>query len=178
MDPKQQRLLVRAAAAIHQGLVSRRRKDEISLPEDNWADALNIVRQIGKARERGWHRAAEKLREDLVWPIESCRSRLETLVAQLNKHSAISPLPTASELLRDLLALQSEFDEVSCDLKKHEVWVTTSPIKLEGLDLGRFEICLNWNRLNARNPYRIVVVRWTPIRRLVDDKVTHPHVRE
>ena len=176
MDPQQKRLLVRAAAGIHQGLVSRRRKDEVILPLDNWTDAEGIVRQIDKARDRGWHRAAEQLRKDLVWSVDSCRLRLATLVEELNKSADASPLPTESELLRDLLALEAEFEEVSCDMEKHEAWVTTTAVELEGLHLGRFEIRLDWNRLGARTPYRIVALDPNPAAKA--DAVTHPHVRD
>ena len=83
---------------------------------------------------------------------------------------------SASDIYRDILALDDEFEEVEIDLDEHELSVTTDRIVLEDIDLGPFEIRLDWQRLGASSAYRVVALDPNPAAR--SDDVTHPHVQD
>jgi hypothetical protein len=145
MDPSQ-RLLLRAAARIHQGLLRRARNPQWSLPKDDWDEMIRIARQVDLANRRGWHRAAASRTPELAYMAESCQRQLAELISRLRSRATTEPLVTAADIFRDLLALQQEFEEASCDFEEHEVRATTAPIELEGFYLERFEIRLQWER--------------------------------
>jgi len=171
-----QKQLARAAAKIRQALVRCRRGTDRCLPTDTWEELLKLAGRARLARQRGWDRALASVLESLAWTADSCRIELTALSDQWRKDSTRKPLAGEAEIFRDLLALRQEFDEVDCDLSEHEVWVTTDPIVLEGLALGRFEIRLNWQRLSDPLSYRVVAL--DPNRAAKDEQVTHPHVRD
>ena len=54
---------------------------------------------------------------------------------------------SASDIYRDILALDEEFEEVDIDLDEHELSVTTDRIVLEDVHLGAFQIRLDWRQL-------------------------------
>jgi hypothetical protein len=173
MDQSQKQML-RAAARIHQGLLRRARKPQWCLPAEAWAEITGLASQIEVARSRGWHHAAAIRTEDMARATESCQRQLGTLASELRAVATSQPLATAADIYRDLLALQGEFEEISCDLEEHEVRATTAPIELEGFYLGRFEIRLQWERLHLSSAYRVVALDPQPSSQR--EEVTHPHV--
>jgi hypothetical protein len=54
--------------------------------------------------------------------------------------------------------------------------VTTEPVVLEAIDLGRFQIRLSWQRLHDDQPYRVVALDPAPA--ACNSSVTHPHVND
>ena len=170
------KLLLRAAAKIHQGLVRRRRSPEWWLPTDAWGEVVKLAGQIELARKRGWERAAASQSENLAWAAETCKSRLTDLASQVRRSAACHPLATIPDIFRDLLALRDEFEEVSCDHEDHHLWATTAPIALEGIYLGRFEIRLDWTKLGQSPAYRVVALDPNPSSQR--ETVTHPHVSD
>jgi hypothetical protein len=70
MDPIN-KTAMRAAVLIHEQLTSGPRHDlPIYLPEYPWNNVQQLRRQISRARERGWHRAAARRTEDLTGALD------------------------------------------------------------------------------------------------------------
>ena len=59
---------MRAAVLIHEQLAGRQAPAtcRLYLPEYSWNNIQQLRRQIDLARQRGWHRAAARLTEDLA----------------------------------------------------------------------------------------------------------------
>ena len=79
---------------------------------------------------------------------------------------------TTALIYDELLAIADEFDEWSCD--ERELIIVTEPIHLEGINLGRFEIRLDLQRLDASDPYRVVARDPNPAASSYE--TTHPHI--
>jgi hypothetical protein len=167
---------MRAAVLIHEQLAgSKSQVMQLYLPEYSWNNIQRIRRHIDLARQRGWHRAASRLTEDLATALENCRHELENALRALQTRLTDRQASSASDICRDILALHEEFEELDIDLKRHELSVTTDSIVLEGIDFGPFDIRLDWQRLGEPRPYRVVARDPNPAAR--DEKVTHPHVQ-
>jgi hypothetical protein len=167
---------MRAAVLIHEQLAgSKSQVMQLYLPEYSWNNIQRIRRHIDLARQRGWHRAASRLTEDLATALENCRHELENALRALQTCLTDRQASSASDICRDILALHEEFEELDIDLKRHELSVTTDSIVLEGIDFGPFDIRLDWQRLGEPRPYRVVACDPNPAAR--DAEVTHPHVQ-
>ncbi len=119
MDPINKTAL-RAAVLIHEQLASGPRQDSrIYLPEYSWNNIQQLRRQIDRARQRGWHRAARRLTEDLTGGLDECRCQLENAIRVLQSHPPKRQVSSASDIYRDILALYDEFEEVEIDLGEH-----------------------------------------------------------
>jgi len=176
MNP-QQRSALRAAGRIRDQIVRRQQDGEpLSLPEQPWANMQGLTRQIELARSRGWQRAARLLAEGLLREVQYCRDCLLDISSVLQKRTTDNELPKESEIYREIVALEEEFDTVECDPDCGELRVSSEPIVLEGIDLGRFEIRLDWNRSPGSSPYRVVALEPKPA--AANESVTHPHVQD
>jgi hypothetical protein len=172
-----QRVLLRASSLIRSRLAAKRQTDgNVYLPDRLWNELQTTFRMMERARQRGWYRAAAWLRTDLRFQAIDCTSQLNRLCNVLQEQVRDVPFPPAAEIYRDLLALEQEFESVSCDLRRGQLRVETEPIVLDGLDLGRFEICLEWNRMDRERVYRIIALDPRPA--ATNASVTHPHVQD
>ena len=102
--------------------------------------------------------------QELVNQLEDCQRELAQVAWQLTRIYGPRTVSSLGELYRDLVALEQEPFELQIDLDEHELSVTTEPIVLEGIALGRFEIVLDWQELAATIP-AIVSWRSIPIQR-------------
>ena len=88
--------------------------------------------------------------------------------------------PQAAEIAHALrLAIdveRSHFEEVSVDLKDKTITVQTACIELDYVDFGPFNIVLHWERIGQGRAFDVIAKE--PNRSQVNDRVTHPHVRE
>ncbi|MFH1265222.1 MAG: hypothetical protein ABIK89_05800, partial [Planctomycetota bacterium] len=170
-------LAIHAAARIRQSMTMiHGGRPSLGLPETAWSDCIRLVRQIDKAAGRGWHRAARRLRVELVYAVGTCRRRLEQLGWELEGESPDQKLPTQGELFQDLVALEDEFDEIRWD-RKGTLSVITEPIVLDGTDLGRFEIALDvdWDPRRTWGSYEVIAL--DPYPAASNSDTTHPHVQ-
>jgi hypothetical protein len=168
---------LRAAVLIHEQLAGGKGYDPpICLPEYAWNRIQELYRLVGRARDRGWQRAARQLTLDLADALNNCRGQLEHACQTLQHFRPVRRIVPVSDLYRDILALDDEFEEVEIALSDHELTVTTDRIVLEDIVLGAFEIRLNWHRLGSSTPYRVVALDPHPAVRNSD--VTHPHVQD
>ena len=170
---------VEAAIMLHEQLVGKQRNaDSISLPTYAWASIQNLQRQIDTARQRGWHGAVRRLREDLAFAVSDFRRQLDDMhhkLADANRKPCRSVL--AGDIYCDLVALKNEFEKVDIDLEEKELSVTTDSITLDGIFLGPFQIRLEWQHIGqSSQPYRVVALDPHPAAK--SDEITHPHVQD
>jgi len=135
-----------------------------------------LGRQLSAAKRRGFTRAARKLNQLIATEVLNLREELDALAAFWRERLLVPQLPRVRDLYEDLVALQDEFEEVACTLSARTLSVTTAPIVLEGRQLGRFCIELEWDCMGAPPDYRVVALEPSPPQE--DELVTHPHVRE
>jgi hypothetical protein len=89
----------------------------------------------------------------------------------------VPEIPRIGDFLAELQMLDTEFEQVVIDNKK-PLTVHTEPIVLEGIDLGRFSVQLQWRRLahgSNLDCIEIVPLDSNPVSG--NDDVPHPHVR-
>ena len=120
--------------------------------------------------------AASKLSRDLKYSIDCLHQHLRRMSEQVHETSAARQFASPSELYSDLVALQTEFDEVEWDFAARTVSVNTEPIVLDDIDLGPFEIRLHWDQLHCHQPYETIALQ--PNRACLNESVTHPHVQD
>lgn len=171
------RRYLRPAARILATLVAAtRRRTAVRLPEETWEECREIVRRLHDAESRNWQSAAAQIRRNLPSPLESLIYSLResaTAIAAPPDEPVTMNLRT---LVDELAALEAEFSDFCFDLKEHRVWVVTDEIELEGVELGRFRIVLDWARIGDDHPYEVQAEDPHPA--TSDDSVTHPHVRD
>ncbi len=175
MNPTQ-RITFRAAMAIHEQVANLRNEcPDIALPDIAWNECQRLSRQIHRAAERGWYRAVQPLRDQLMRAIASCRSRLDELHTQLERQAPAPCCMPVREIHHDLVALEDDFVDVTIDLAASTVSVQTDDIVLDDVQLGPFLIALDWSRLDRLRPYEILAVDANPAASSSD--TTHPHVQ-
>ena len=170
--------LFRAAVAI-QEQVSRQGPAQVTirLPEYYWNRVKQINRNIARARERGWHLAAQSLFGELADAGRSLGREVNEALGGLVRRTEPRLPASLSTIYLDLRALIHEFEEVEVDLHTHELAVTTDTIELDEVVLGAFQIRLKWSDIGqTAPPYRIVALDPHPAARR--DDVTHPHVQD
>jgi hypothetical protein len=168
---------LRAAILLHERLVGRKAQPQpVSLSEYYWNQVQQLQRQIALAYRRGWQGAAKRLHEDLVCAMQSCRRDLDSTLYALRDSVAPRSPSSASDIYRDILALEDEFEQVDIELRKHELSLTTDRIVLEDIHLGDFQIRLDWHCLDGPAAYRVVALDPHPAAK--NDSVTHPHVQD
>jgi hypothetical protein len=171
------RNLLRLAVDIH-GLLTQDRPSVITpcWPTDAWQRCQDLVQRMERAQLHGWLLAADRLRQELAFALALLRGRLteasECLQSTCEDRRPASP----HDLYEDILALEDEFEEVTWNRSAKTLSVITDPVELEQIDLGRFEICLDWSKLAVGSPYRVIAREPEPA--ASDQSVTHPHVSD
>jgi hypothetical protein len=171
--------LARLAVAIRTTLADgHTRLPCVTLPRSAWQYCDKYLRQISRARERGWYLAAANLERDLRYDVAQVRAELIDIEQQLANAPPTDKMVSAAEVYQDLVALGEEFTDWSYDRANRTLSVTTSPIELEGIHLGPFEIRLHWDRIHSggADTYRVIALDPRPA--ATRDDVTHPHVRQ
>jgi hypothetical protein len=167
------RQLLRVATRIHQWIVTGRTElPAVALSGLPWQQLQTLARQVSEARRRGFSRAAHRLLGDISASAE--RLHLQLLGVDWRRCYERPTPASAAELFRDLLALQDEFEGVRWNLDERSLSVVTSRIVLEEVDLGPFEVCIEWKVCKSEPAYRVVALDPNPCG--VDESVTHPHV--
>jgi hypothetical protein len=107
------------------------------------------------------------LDRELEQLISQMRSRLATLRSEQSPE-----VPQLRLLYEEIAAADAEFDGVKLDTG--EISVTTGPITLDDIELGRFKIRLHLKLLGADTPYTIQALDPNPA--VSCSETTHPHV--
>lgn len=172
-----ERELFRLAGQIRCALQAAKEQQPIPvLPEVSWAEALKWRRLWQVSQQRGWSTAAVECREELRCSLQVLAGQAQTANLQLeNQDSPTKEIPIR-DVYEELLALQSEFDNVEWDISQQTLCVLTEPIELEDVSFGSFKIALHWGRLDSQKPYEVIAQ--DPQRAGSDEEVTHPHVHD
>lgn len=177
---------LRLALLIQRQLTQYRQR----LPGELQSAALHVLdrqqmihttwRQLLKAHQRGWHRAAGLMQARVFQQAHLLCDRLTNLLHLEHPHGHGPPaLPTLAALVQEIRQVQSEFETVELDPRGQTLTAWTPSIELEGITLGPFRIQLHIDRLGRRfdsGCFDCIAVE--PCAASSDDAVTHPHVRD
>mgnify|MGYP003618375674 FL=1 len=171
MSPVDRKLL-RIACRLQSAYAAiRPNPREFYLPQYAWDEVQAAYRGWITAQERGWQRVAAAQRATLIGELEhfdgEIRSRLTTLRA-----APPPAIPGLRLLYEELVATDEEFNGVL--LEEGELSITTEPIALDDVELGRFKIRLHFERLGTEYPYSLRALEPNPAASCPD--TTHPHV--
>lgn len=168
--------LVRTAAAIERRLAQQfTRAEPNELPVAAWERCRRLVQLAAQCRAGGWPAAERECRLRLRRAHHELSRQLEAIVDDFQPRATYRP--SLGELYADLAALQEEFGGLSIDLHHTLLSVTTEPIELEGINLGRFQIELDWRRLSQGNSaYAVMALDAYPA--AANSSVTHPHLND
>src|SRR3954468_3820228 len=98
--------LSRLAAAIHSELNTEHDHESlVEMPQIYWQRCADLVRQVRRARLRGWHLAANQLLKDLSYAIPSIQHELSTIAECVPRRAAAVPRATMHDIYQDLVAL-------------------------------------------------------------------------
>ena len=171
-----QRIVLRAARRIHQRLAGPGTgTPPVDLPEAAWAECRRLTRRLERAEGRGWSAAARQTRERLHAALANLQARVETALRHSTPALPRDYRPTLRQVHEELAALHDEFDQVEIDLKGGTLAVVTEPVVLEDVDLGRFEIRLDWGGLVSDRTYEVIALDPNPA--ACSSDTTHPHVQ-
>jgi hypothetical protein len=175
---RNRRQQIRAAVRIHERLVAGRQRPNLpQVPHDLWRQFVQATAHVSLAEKRGWAAAASAARNHYRRLAGSLGEHLVASTRALDQDArSLLQIQTASEILSDLVALEAEFDEVELDLQKNTLGITTDPVVLESIDLGRFRILLHWDDLPDPGAYEVQAL--DPCPAASDRTTTHPHVRD
>jgi hypothetical protein len=141
------------------------------------AELQRLAKCLRACRARGWTAAEHIERRRLAARLNELSIAAEALRNDLGV--AATPLATHRDLLLDLYELNSEFDVLHLDRAGGYLAVTTEPITLEDVPLGRFELRLDGRCLTAGHVHgALSVVARDPHPSASNESITHPHVRD
>lgn len=170
-----QRQRWRAALRIHRQLVQARlSRDTLELPHMIWSRLLTRMLLHQTTLDAQWLHAQAELADDLERLLTDLAGYAQSLQSALKQQREQVGLITLPELWRELEYLEEEFEEVECDLEKSELRVTIPSMVFEGIELGRFQVILEWRKLGQRHCYRIKALDPNPAE--VNEEMVHPHV--
>jgi hypothetical protein len=169
--------LVRTALAVRRQLERRPSPPALSeLPTAALARCQRQLTFVTVAERRGWPAAARSCRERLRWSLQELRRQVDASLEEC-KAPATATISSVRDVYEDLVALNLEFEEVAIHSKERLLAVTTEPVELDGVWLGRFSLVLEWERLHeGAGCYEVIALDPQPA--ASDSSVTHPHVRD
>ncbi len=174
--PQLARTRIRAALRIHDRLT---RADESALadvPTAEWDRFVEQARRLREVRDRGWDGAVRTLLPDVRHFLRRLRDRLDEWLDPLPVERTSPRFASVQDIHADLVALEEEFPNVEIDLRANALSAITEPIVLEGVDLGRFEIRLDWDDLGESSPYGVTALDADELGG-PGSEFPHPHVR-
>ena len=174
---------VRTANAIHVYLLCLQRhrwrmmEARIGQVEEMLRRLQAVRRKLAKCEARDWWAAGRRLfpqvgfvGRDIPYYVQEGQRAVDACNTQV---------PSSADLYRDLLQVEDEFDELRYYPKSEVLAVSTDPIELEDVFLGRFEIQLRLpglTDLHCGDVYRIGALDPHPA--ASNESVTHPHVSD
>ena len=149
---------------------------DLSPPGEAWQSVHDCFGRLNQARERGWQGPVQELTVRLESECRDLKIQVQSAVERAKLLATCGPSPQASDVFREIAALDEEFDDVECDVRAGTLAVTTGPITLEDLKLGRFQVVLELQGVNSYTPYRVIALDPNPAAKC--ESITHPHVRD
>lgn len=172
--PTNRRLILKAAVAIQSILAGRRSDGLPELPAAAWMDCCRLRRLLSIALDKGdFPLAAGRLRSQL----NTAAERFLTLVRGFSTDLTLGTVHQAGalEIVEELRAIEEEFGSVSINCRETTASVTTEPIELQDVYLGRFRITLDWQQIgNTTRAFSIEALEPNPAASM--DSYVHPHV--
>lgn len=169
------RTLYRVALQIERVLQS---EAEAPLPtealQSAWRQLSRSLHRAAWARGKGWRAAKASVPRDLRYWANELTGTVNRVVSHFESQPQRHPDLTRA-IYEDLLALEEEFEEVEVDLQEKTLSVTTGPIQLEGIELGRFQVRLKWRKLQEFRAYDVIALEANPA--ATSSSTTHPHVQ-
>jgi hypothetical protein len=169
------RSLWRAAAQVHE-ILQRPSNVRKSVPIAQWQRCQQLAASLETAGLRSWQLAARYRRVELVVAVADLEQSLLRWSDQLRMEAPQNRAASVAELYRDFIALKEDFPEFEYDPDLHLLAVTTEPVVLEGIELGRFQIRLDYQHLYDVQPYSVVALDPNPA--ASNSSITHPHVTD
>jgi hypothetical protein len=144
-------------------------------PDFDWHRFRQASARLAVVRARKWQAATALAVEDLDRTCDRLIDHLREALRQAVSQSSRPPRASVRDILSDLQALEDEFPAASWDRRAKTLSVTTESITLEGIELGRFQIVLQYDRLGNHRPYWVDALDPHPA--TGDSTTVHPHVR-
>jgi hypothetical protein len=145
-------------------------------PDFYWERYVRAAHRVNRLQHRRWQAALPLALEELERIGESLVLQLRSITDLAKVQLAPRPRASLRDILSDLEALSEEFPEVRWDLREKTLSVVTEPIELKEIELGRFEILLEYRNLGLTRPYRVIALDPHPA--AGESSTTHPHVRD
>jgi hypothetical protein len=170
-----QKQIFRLALAIHGHLRQQQGSNipAVELPESVWLTCQSMQRRLRRALAHDWQLAARRLDRDFNAQLHSLQDQIRQVVDDRTTGPA-QHMPTVHDIYQDILSLKAEFEAVTWSIRQRTLSVTTSDVVLENIDLGRFQIELDWRELPDSTAFRVIALEPNPADS--NDNVTHPHV--
>jgi hypothetical protein len=172
---KQIKHLLRGAKIIHRqygsGMAARQPVYFADGPDQQLSQ---LQSRLNLAASKGWWRAHERIRREYRYQLRRMREQLDLVIRQNDAQPDLGL--GESDILRDLIALQTEFGSVAVNLKSKFVTVVTESIEFDGICFGSFKIRLDVETLSDATKARYEVLALDPNPAASDEDVTHPHV--
>lgn len=170
------RRLARVTAAIREQLcLTKRTAAAPQLPTALWDECQLLKGKIEMAQRHGLILAECRLRKSLLATVQRLKAKLDEAIRILG-NEASRPAISGQDIVADLQALETEFDDVKFSTKACTVSVMTDCIVLEGIDLGRFEVVLDWRAdFEDGGAFEVIAIDGNPA--AGDEDTTHPHVQ-
>jgi len=166
------RRLLRAACRLQTAYAaSQPDRSRIDLPHHAWEEVQAVYRAWSTAGDRDWKATSLRQRESLARELEHLVSQLRSRLATLRSERPAA-MPQLRLLYEELVAADGEFDGV--ELEEEQISVTTDPIALDDIELGRFKIRLHLKRLGTERAFTIQALDPNPAASC--SETTHPHV--
>lgn len=167
-------MLLKALSELRQIRLQQLQNDfeELKSRYSGIAKKMNYYRDcIGK----NWYSAAENMRSGMAVGLNEYVFHLERFRDTINAEKV--NFPAQRVILDELLQSEKEFGGIGININSKTISVTTEPITLNDISLGRFEIRLYLDSIRKtplESPYRIIALE--PNASASDSDVTHPHV--
>ncbi|CAN5530884.1 hypothetical protein BH11PLA2_BH11PLA2_46410 [soil metagenome] len=139
------RTLVRLAQRIHDAWQQRSNLNSDHdfhwrYATEAWNELQALRRRLHTAEVRGFVHCQASLREDFLWKLDELPRKLDELPRKLmplkDFQGQSDQVPRVGDWVRELRALEDEFNEISIDDRKCTLRVTTESITLQGIELG------------------------------------------
>lgn len=169
-NPKLWRVARRLAARYVAALGDRPR---VYAPADEWLELQERIRRLQAAEFHDWTKATALTRSGALRDAERLVDRLRTMMTTLRNDERRSP-PSLRAIYEELCGAEAEFGGV--EFEDNVIAVTTEPIELEEIALGRFQIRLELDRITCDMPFTVVALEPNPA--ASSDATTHPHVND
>ena len=181
---QKRKTLLRAAVSLREQYIARWHERRSRWVPDVKAEVrpfsqrmLRQERLFRMALGRGSELATEILRHRYIRALEDVRSVIDSQYRQFGQRD--TPAPSPRDLFEELVAAEQEFGRIEFNARKQRISVTTEPIQLEGIHLGRFRIDLFLDCIERKDPllwFRVEAMDPNPAASNAD--VTHPHVND